>query len=290
MKLARPSCLPVGLDLVPSRTSVHDAIPSAHRGLTRGEALQISANSLCPVGLDLASSRARGASPAPNELPLLVRAFTLLELLVVVGLMAVFALVLADAVAGGGKAAALQAGQALVANLVTAARTQAMATGHRARLLVNADPSSGARFRRALALQEETAAGTWVSRTSCQLPNGIYLVPYSGRVTPGLLADSSVWIKLNGSGPLESSALSAAPLSVAVDVAGAETWEYVQFVPAGTVSGSGNLVLATGRPRPPGTWNAGESPVQLEGPDAVRGVVLSAYGLPRMIDDRRGFQ
>ena len=55
--------------------------------------------------------------------------FTLLELLVVVGLTAALSFVLIGGLGGGGKSAALQSAQATMANLVTAARVKAMATG-----------------------------------------------------------------------------------------------------------------------------------------------------------------
>ncbi|MDB6114504.1 MAG: hypothetical protein JWQ62_1449, partial [Lacunisphaera sp.] len=68
--------------------------------------------------------------------------FTLLELLVVIGLIAGLSFVLISGLGGGGKSAALQSAQATLANLLMAARMKAMATGQPARVLVQIDPAS----------------------------------------------------------------------------------------------------------------------------------------------------
>lgn len=214
--------------------------------------------------------------------------FTLLELLAVVALMSALAFVLVDALAGGGRAVGLQAGQALVANLVGAARTRAMATGHRTRVLVHADPGDPARFRRALVLQEETEPGSWEDRGSGRLPDGVAILPYRARVPDGLYAVPADWTNPDGT-PLGSSVLAAAPLMVAADGVALAAWDFLSFVPAGTTSGSGLFVLSLVQPRPAGSVGAGESPVQAASPESVRGVAVSVYGLPRLIDDRAGF-
>lgn len=217
-------------------------------------------------------------------------AYTLLELLVVVGLIAAFASLLLGGLGGTGRAAALQSGQAVLVDLVTAARTRALATGHRTRLLVRADPDAGEVFRRELALQEEGADGSWVLQETVRLPEGIHVLPYRNRIPPGLYADETAWVEYNGSGRLESSALSSAPLGLTGSDGEAQEWDYIQFAAAGTTGTSGTFVLGTGRLLAPGTTAPGEAPVRLENPDGVRGLVLSAYGLPRLINDRRGFQ
>lgn len=216
------------------------------------------------------------------------RGFTLLELLVVVGLIAGLSFALLAGLSGGGKGMALQAAQTTVANLVTVARTRAVASGRSARLLFHADARSGPRYRRWIVLQEETDAGDWATRDFSVLPEGVFVLPHRGQIPAGLYASGVAWTDAAGE-PLESSVLFAPPVSVAVEGDGPEAWNALTFTAAGTIAGSGHLVLAPGRQRPPGAVPAGEAPVQLEQPEAVRGLALSAYGLPRMVNERAGF-
>src|SRR5688572_27360568 len=80
-------------------------------------------------------------------------AFTLIEVVVVIGLVAGMTFLLIGSLMGGGKSVALQSAQATVANLVTAARTKASTTNRKTRLLVHADAGQPERFLRHLVLQ-----------------------------------------------------------------------------------------------------------------------------------------
>ena len=51
----------------------------------------------------------------------------------------------------------------------------------------------------------------------------------------------------------------------------------------------GDIILAAGHVRPPGSYLAGESPVELESPENVRGLTLSSYGVPVLINARASF-
>lgn len=231
----------------------------------------------------------RPAAPQrPSVRPRRGRAFTLLELLVVVGLIAGLSFALLRGLGGGGRSAALQAAQATVANLVTTARTRAVASGRSVRLLFHADARFAARYRRMIVVQEETGAGDWRTRETAFLPEGVFVLPHPSQVPSGFFAGGGVWANVAGE-PLGSSALFAPALTLAVDGAEAEAWNGLSFGAAGTIAGGGNLVLAAGRGRPPGTFAAGESPVQMEHPEAVRGLALSVYGLPRLVNERAGF-
>ena len=113
----------------------------------------------------------------PLPFPRHRRGFTLFELLVVIGLIAALSLVLLGGLGGGGKSAALQSAQAVLANLVSAARTKAQADGGGTRLLINIDPANTAdpsRFLRYIAIQTQVA-GVWQSATvvDIYLPEGV---------------------------------------------------------------------------------------------------------------------
>ena len=219
--------------------------------------------------------------------------FTLLELLVVVGLIATLSFFLIGGLRGGGRAAAMQSAQATLANLVTAARTKAAASGCRVRILICADPADLARFRRTLAVQQESTlnSNTWNAPAFItSLPDGVFVLPYRGRIPAGFYDSQSSWVKYNSTNPLESSSLSGSPVSVALEGNPANSWDLIQFTPAGTLStGVGDVVLASGAQRPPGSYLAGESPVQVTNPENIRGISISTYGVPALINSRASF-
>lgn len=233
-----------------------------------------------------------GRRPPGQRLSSVLRArssaFTLLELLVVIGLIAAMSFLLIGGLAGGGKSAALQAGQSTVANFVTVARTRAVATGNTTRILVRTS-FTAENFRRLLLLVEQRN-NTWETIDSINLPAGVFVLPYRTRVPPGMYPNAADWRTANGQEVLGSSALSATPVPYAFESGSTETWDYLGFTPRGTTETSqGSLVLATGRPTPPGELSQSDSPVVLMDPASVRGLQISTYGVPRLLNDRSGF-
>jgi hypothetical protein len=57
---------------------------------------------------------------------------------------------------------------------------------------------------------------------------------------------------------------------------------------AGTLQ-SGDVVLATGRRKAPGSYAEGDAPIELVNPADVRGLTLSSYGVPAFINARTSF-
>lgn len=217
--------------------------------------------------------------------------FTLLELVVVAGLMAGLSFFVIGTL-GAARGAALQSAQATVANLLVAARTKASASGHPARVLVQCDARSGAasgRFLRHLVLQEQVG-GAWQTVSDVYLPDGVYVLPGNFALPAGLLATAKTpWTRSDGA-DLRSTALRSANLTTEAIHGGAlEQWVGLPFAAAGTTNASGDIVLAAGRVRPPGSYASGESPVELTGPEQVRGLALSAYGVATLINSRASF-
>lgn len=227
------------------------------------------------------------------------RGFTLLELLVVAGLIAVFAGFLFGALGGGGKMAALEASHAIVAQLLTDARLKAAATGRRTRLLVNTDVAQGERYLRLLVVQvgEDFAAtpATWRTVQSVSLPTGAAVVP---PVLAGLVTEEGGWRR--GSDPeavLRSDLFTNQSLHLALPGdATAQVWTGVAFTPQGTLAAlaggpppKGYLVLAKTAMRRPDEQAAGSAAVRLLEPDSVCGFVLSAYGIPAPLLGREAF-
>ena len=220
--------------------------------------------------------------------------FTLLELLVVIGLIAALSFFLIGGLGGGGRSAALQSAQATIANMVTAARTKAMASGQSSRVLVHVDAtitSQPLRFMRYVAIQTQAPTG-WQTIADAYLPEGVYVVPGNFSTIPaGLFAanTSTPWTKADGSA-LRSTALRSNQItSETINSAGAEQWvSFTISANAGTAQ-AGDIILASGRLRPPGSYLSGESPVELDNPENVRGLTLSSYGVPALINARTSF-
>ncbi len=228
-------------------------------------------------------------APNPIRYPWRSSGFTLVELLVVIAIMGALSAILFGGLSGAGRGAALHSAQAIVANTVAATRSLAMASGHSTRLLINADPESSERYRRMLVLMVQTSTGAWELREVFTLPRGTYVIPYKNNIPVGLFDNPNSWTKFEDTETLASSVLSKTPLTISVNSTVVETWEYIQFAAYGTMSTNGNLIVASGRIRPKTEVNVGESPIELDSADKVRGVILSSYGLARMVNDRSGF-
>jgi type II secretory pathway pseudopilin PulG len=218
-------------------------------------------------------------------------AFTLLELLVVVGLISAFSFILINTL-GSTRGQALQSAQGALANLIVAARTKAAASGQSSRILIQFDATTNmapTRFLRHVVLQVQVS-GTWQSVTDAFLPEGTYIIPGNFAFPPGLLAVTDApWTKSDGSA-LRSTALRSGNISAElVDGGVVEQWVSIPFAAAGTTSASGDIVIAAGRPRAPGSYAAGESPVELTHPEQVRGLTLSTYGVATLISSRTSF-
>jgi len=219
-----------------------------------------------------------------------VHGFTLLELLVVVGLIAVFAVVIGTGSSGGGKSAALGAAQVTVANAMVATRMRAVSSGHAARLLVNSDVTSPERFLRQLVVQEfNPATGFWASKMELSLPEGAYILPQQNKTPSGLLEGDVLWKKADGATVLHSSIFSDPAIAQSINETRAEMWVAIEYNYRGTSTNSGAIVIAGGQSRPPGSFPANESPVRLTDPANVRGLSVSSYGMVTYLNGREAF-
>lgn len=219
--------------------------------------------------------------------PSIQRAFTLVELLTVMGVMAFLAGGLGLALQGGGAGVALESAQSTVASLLAEARVQAIAGQVRTMLVVEADPASE-NFLRCLHIAVETGnnSGQWrISSPATAVSPGIFVVPGPERiegVTFQAAADAG------GTWPeARRSSLAILPLSSLAAPNGTPIGRFLGMTtPLSTQGGSGTgggdkLILAVGR--------RSQTGVNFDQPDRVRGIAVSTYGVPILINDGAGF-
>ena len=181
------------------------------------------------------------------------RAFTLIELLIVVGLIALLVGAVGLALGGTGSTA-LASAQNSLASMVGTARAQAALKQTEARLLIYATrPPAGEsdkfyRYLRVVVAETPGATGTGARWTPVgspvALPSGISVVPAS---TTGFLATGVTW-PTNPAPVSTFISTTAARYTIVGDPAtsAADTYLAVQFSPDGTVSPTGaKLALAT---------------------------------------------
>lgn len=214
-------------------------------------------------------------------------AFTLIEVLVVMGLVAMFVGILGVAWRGDSPSLALESAQQTVASLLAAARGEAVLRQNRATLVVTADPGDEC-FLRRISIVVETAPGSGHWRMTGEgmlLPRGVYLVPGPGSVNlNGATMGSSDGAV--GTWPVtRRSSLELAPMGLIEPEADSATGQYLYLVTplgaTGMTGGEGKLVLAPARRTLAG--------LVFEHPEQVRGVSLSSYGVGTLINDAAGF-
>ena len=204
------------------------------------------------------------------------RGFSLLELLVVIGLVAAMSAAFYGGLANR-RTTALEAGQSTLAEVLLAARTRALASGRPTRVLVGQGLAPGDRWLRHLLVQAANASNDgWQSVDEWFLPQGVGIVPSRAFCPAGLLADEDSWTTADGR-PIGSSALTVPAEAGAAPEYGESAWMAFAFGDDGApVDAGGTFLVATLRATPPQSV----VPVQLVGPQSVRGLLISRYGLP----------
>ncbi len=201
--------------------------------------------------------------------------FTLIEILVVVAIIALFVGIIGAALQrGGGATVGLQAAQTTVVGLLELARSHAALSGNNTALCIASSDTNPERYLRRVVVAENRG-GTWVPVSEeLTLPDGVYLLPQGGAGTAVVAGET--W-------SVVSSVLS--PSAVTIPALGGDSWKRIEFTSRGTPTSSGRLVLGTGRAEPPGS----SPPLRFTGPDNIRGVQLSVYGQLTLLNRREDF-
>lgn len=188
------------------------------------------------------------------------RAFTLIEILVVIGIMAVVATIVGVGLSRGGEGTALTAGQSLLVSQLNAARAQAALGASRAALVVATDATDPERDRRFVAVAIEDA-GIWRAVSDgTTLPNGVLVRDFAA-----------------------GSTLLSQTLAVALDPGDTTTaCAAVVFESGGRIStaGGGQMWLSVGIRDEQGWSISTDSP--------SRGISVSRYGAFTPLDDSEG--
>lgn len=228
------------------------------------------------------------------------RAFTIIELLVVIGVIAVIAGIAVAAFNSRNPGVSVRSGQLVSVSLLNAARARAVATGYPARLLIAADdvnaPDDYLRkfyvaYQEVRATNSTTGAVTLAWRLTdagTALDQGVYVIP------PGLTAaqlDSSVNLTDYTSNKLESvfSSVTLFNNNFGTDIKTQRFYYYEIDPQGGGLSPTilYRLVLSTGQLTLPGSTPPGP---RFDNPNFVSGFRLSTYGVPTLVNDVPSFQ
>lgn len=188
------------------------------------------------------------------------RAFTLIEILVVIGVIAVVAAIIGVGLGRGSEAANLQAAQRMVMSQFSAARAQAALAGEEVALVMIDDVADPARSRRALALAIDDE-GVWRA-----IADPVQLPGNTGLVVEG----DDLWTET---------------LNVAIDPGDQTTsCRAIRFNPAGSLEnvGDGEIWLVNGEITSSG-WTQNELGLR-------RGLSISRYGTLQMLEEVHGEQ
>ena len=255
-----------------------------------------------PSTANLAPSRHPGVVARPPRRS----AFTLLELLVVVGLIVILTGSFALALSGrGGEGAALVNAQSLVASLVGATRAQAALHQTKARLIVfatiptaNADAS---KYLRALIVvrEEPPDSGRYVAAGDpVTLPMPVCVVPPN--VPTNHLRQGTVWNNTVATGPVSTLTIEAGfnyrgqnnPAAV-LQFFGAQGQSgrilYLEFGPDGSVTANGTSNLNLTKLAVTTAILSNSAVPQFNNSSGVRGLFVRKSGAISLVDEATGF-
>jgi|GEM_PF-792754 len=232
--------------------------------------------------VDDGSAQTTGLRPCPAHV--IPRAFTLIELLVVIAVVGILAGLAFSGTGVAEQSTALRSAQATLANALSATRSRALARGVPVALAVHDDPNNPGRYRRMIAIVEDMGTAPKVVAVF-ELPKHVYVLPHRARFTEQMREPGN-WVG-GSSGTALGSTRFLSPggvITVAINSPIAERWEYALVTPSGTMSGGGSLIVGVAE-----RIDAGPFPIRFQSPAQVRGLMVSNYGLARMINGRAGF-
>ena len=212
-------------------------------------------------------------------------AFTLIELLVVIGLIALLAGGMGVAMKNKNPGSGLRSAQSILVSLLSATRGQAALNQVNAMILVQADPNLP-NFLRSVKVVVQTTTNSWTEvGGEVVLPEGIYVVPPPNANLTGLTLKSSDTKRLSrfvdsnmvmgtAIGLLDGKYLQSMHLTALGSVSD-----------TGSVSGTAGVKVTGGRMLVAAGNQTGEKAWTLDNDSAIRGFVVSSYGVATLIND-----
>ena len=235
------------------------------------------------------------------------RAFTLIELLVVIAVIAILAGIAGVALRGGDRGAALQSGQSALSSLVASARAQASIRLNNATIVVwgeydasKPEVASTYLHRAAVMTFEDTdpvpngVPDAWVIRGDVlDLPRGVYFVPPDlGGISSANYAVAGDWANHDRT---DAQGNAAADMVVKRWDADAKNYEddpsvSNSFKGYKTITFDSQGQLVDGRTLVISLADSDTSGLIFTDSDSQRGLVLSAYGVPTVINEKAGLK
>lgn len=218
--------------------------------------------------------------------------FTLIELLVVIGLIGALAAGIGLSMRGGTPTSALRAGQSSLVGLLSSARGQAALSQSDAMIVVDVTDASNDECLRSLRVVVRAGSGLDQWRPvgdPITLPQGIYIVPPSSPSVSGFTLTG--WSANRQSKGFQATAtgLTERPydaVNYPYNPTGAFTGrtyiKFQTFTPLGTTSGEGTILVTAGR-------KTGAAAITADNPELIRGVYVSRYGVPTLINEASTF-
>ncbi|MCS6245628.1 MAG: prepilin-type N-terminal cleavage/methylation domain-containing protein [Opitutus sp.] len=221
-------------------------------------------------------------------------AFTLIELLVVIGLIGLLAGGLGVAMKNKNPGSGLRSAQSVLVSLLSSARGQSALNQVDAMMLVQADPARD-NFLRSVRVVVQTASGatTWQEvGGEVVLPEGIYVVPPVTSVANATLSLLNNSDTKRRSLFVNTGTVTGGTSGLGILVPAGTYFQSLRLTSLGSVldatsttatnSGikvtGGRLLVAAGRQTGPTAW-------ELDNVSAIRGFVVSTYGVATLIND-----
>jgi len=226
-------------------------------------------------------------TPYPRRIGASRSGFTLIELLVVISLIAIVSAGVGMVLTGGGdRANAMKNAQATLASVLSGARAKAALHGSTASIYVNADPSSP-NFLREIRVVVPNGANLTAKGDPVMLPKGVFLVPPATAFTAAQveLQPAADWTDLSSNIYDDTDEALTDSAGNNIVTSGSNVSKYnrlSRFKIQGTTD-SGKIVLAPGSVESDGK-------VVFERPDAVRGMMVSQYGVASFVNDAEAFR
>lgn len=224
--------------------------------------------------------------------------FTLVELLVVIGVIALITTGVTFSLRGGTQAQSLQAGQGALISLLSTARAQAATSQRQAAILIWGDENDSDRYLRhaAVGLLVDPVAKKWeVKGEGIYLPSGIFFVPPDASATgPAKLANPTDWeegtttVYKTLADPESAELITLQRFNTGTgsyeDIENVKAYVTVRYTLIGQLAtGENQLVVAVGE-------HESDSVIRFDSAELIRGVYLSVYGIPIIINEKLGFK